>query len=268
MADVKISAQANHVTSFTNKPRFPVADDPTGTPVSGYMDTDDISTIADASAAAAIAALTIGDVLGTATADDGEVVLFDGSGYKLKSSGAAMPDISLLVTGDASVTPGNIAVFDADGYHIVDGGAISSTPSIEILATQFDKTNNTYSIISELSIDVVSGNTYIFRGVLQTTSESAAGINITLGGTCTSSTLFYTLALLDSSTITYLNSSASIFESGVISSNGLTAALIYIDGSITVTGDGAIYPMFSQAVTNVLPSSVLVGSYFKVELVV
>jgi hypothetical protein len=121
MADVKISARVNHVTDFTNKPRFPVADDPTGTPVSGYMDTDDISAIADASAAAAIAALTIGNVSSSGEVSAGNMAVWIDA--DTIEDGGAIPDISLLVTGDASVTPGNIAVFDADGYHIVDGGA-------------------------------------------------------------------------------------------------------------------------------------------------
>jgi len=122
MADTKVSAIANHVTVFTNKPRFHVADDPTGSPVDGYMDTDDISGIADTQAGIAVAAAIATLVTGAASVTDEHLAVFDGDGYTIKDGGA-IPDISTLVTGDATVTPGNIAVFAADGYHIEDGGA-------------------------------------------------------------------------------------------------------------------------------------------------
>jgi hypothetical protein len=122
MAELKISARANHVVDFSNKPRFPVADDPTGTPVSGYMDTDDIGDIATASATIVVAAAIATLVTGDATVTDGNLAVFDADGYHIKDGGAN-PDISTRVTGDATVTPGNIAVFGADGYTIEDGGA-------------------------------------------------------------------------------------------------------------------------------------------------
>lgn len=270
MAEKKISAQANHVTSFTNKPRFPVADDPTGTPVSGYMDTDDISTIADASAAAAIALLTIGNVSSSGAVSAGNLAVWIDE--DTIEDGGAIPDIALLVTGDASVTDGHVAVFDADGYHIKDGGEIVSGSSIKVLTTQFDKTNSTPTEISALSIDVVAGGTYIFRGVFQATCEAAAGVVLGLDGTVVLDDLYCATSTATDATLglngIILRNGILNFPAGLISVGaGETELLLTIEGSFNVATSGTIYPTFAQLVTNVLPSSVLVGSYFRVEKV-
>jgi hypothetical protein len=125
MAEKTIYAETNHITDFTNKPRFPVVDDPTGTPVDGYMDSDDIYNIAEDAADTQIALLgSVGDVVGPAGATDGNIALFDGVTGKLLKDGPA------YVPGLAPVDPSivdNIVVF-ADtagtqkdsGYSIAD----------------------------------------------------------------------------------------------------------------------------------------------------
>lgn len=157
MADTKVSAIANHVVDFTDKPRFHVADDPTGTPVDGYMDTDDIATIADTQAAAAVAAAIATLVTGDASVTDGHMAVFDTDGYTIKDGGA-IPDISELVTGDASVTPGNIAVFGADGYTIEDGGAapnVAGTYTIRTITATDDAESTDQVLICDKSTAMV-----------------------------------------------------------------------------------------------------------------
>ena len=47
MADTKLSAETNHITSFNGDERFIVTDDPSGTPADGYTTISDIAGAAD-----------------------------------------------------------------------------------------------------------------------------------------------------------------------------------------------------------------------------
>jgi hypothetical protein len=244
--------------------------DPTASKVPGYMDTNDIAAIADTQAAAAIAALgALGDVrFDGLTTTPGHVAVFTSADGKLIEDGGAIPAGTGDMFGTASATDGNLMVFDVDGYHAKDGGAASVAPIIKTLTTQFDKTNNTPTSIADLSIDVVAGSQYIFKGVFPSLGEGAAGVRFGLNGTCTYSAFLVTALTVYGVAPYSAAAYESDFSDSVLSTDEAPQYLTMLDGSITVTGNGAIYPMFAQSNTNVLPSSVLVGSFFKVEKVV
>jgi hypothetical protein len=273
MATSTISQIMNHVVDMTNKPRIEVVDDPTASKTPGYIDSDDIATIADVQAAAAIAALgTIGDVrFDGLTTTPGHVAVFTSADGKLIEDGGAIPAGTGDMFGTATATDGNLMVFDVDGYHAKDGGAAPVLPSIKVLTTQFDKTNNSPATITELSTDVVSGGVYIFRGVFQTTSESAGGIYLAclLTGGLSGSPFLCCGYLMDSVNALMLSSYDTTAGGGsLFSTTGMTQALVTFDGYLSAIADGTILIKFSQNVVNANPSSILVGSFLKVEKVV
>jgi hypothetical protein len=122
MADTDISEETNHITDFTNKPRFPAVDDPTNTKVPGYIDTDDILSIASTYTDAEIAALgTLGNVSSSGAVTAGNLAVWIDA--DTIEDGGAIP------TGVAPVDPSvvdNIVVFaDVDGAQKDSGYSIT-----------------------------------------------------------------------------------------------------------------------------------------------
>jgi hypothetical protein len=141
-----------------------------------------------------------------------------------------------------------------DAAWFAAGGAAQQ---VSVLTSQFDKTSNTtLSEVTGLSIDVVAGNTYIFNAVLQTTDGGGGG-KIAINGSCTSSMFIAGFSVFAAAT-----------SLGTVVANGNGLGCVIVEGSITVSASGTLYPEFAQNSSNASASSVLVGSFFKVELVV
>lgn len=122
------------------------------------------------------------------------------------------------------------------------------------VSTQFDKTTDAaLANITGLTATLVAGKTYKFEAVLYTTSNIAGGVKVGLGGTATNTALVYSIRIVNSGTITQGRTTST----GV---TAVTAADIFINGTITVDTGGTFTIQFAQNVSNGTASSVLVGS--------
>lgn len=138
----------------------------------------------------------------------------------------------------------------------------SSSEITKVLTTQFDKTNDTLEAIPGLSMDVVSGNGYMFRGVFRTSSDVAAGAVLGMDGTCAASLFTTANIMIEGNVGVLLNTYVDSLSNTLIGFTAVQNALIIVEGIIIVTDSGTLYPLFCQNASNVSSSSVLLGSTF------
>lgn len=131
----------------------------------------------------------------------------------------------------------------------------------KIVGTQFDKTNTALADVTDLSVNIVSGETYTFKAVLFTTSNVAGGVKAAINGTSTASSIRYEGFATDAGATT--QSRASALGGAVAAVTAVTNALVVIEGVITASGSGSLTVQFAENAA-VSTSSVLVGSYFEV----
>jgi hypothetical protein len=143
----------------------------------------------------------------------------------------------------------------ADGY--------TNWPGQARVSAQFDKTSDTtLANITGLSVDVTAGQTYSFRAVLPTTSNVAGGIKVAISGTATATAIWYE-GLITNAGLTTQGRSAAL--DGAIGVTAVTAAMVVIEGTITVNAGGTLTVQFAQNASNGAASSVLVGGTFTVQ---
>lgn len=134
------------------------------------------------------------------------------------------------------------------------------------VSTQFDKTSSTSpSAITGLSATVVAGRTYEFEAILYTTSNVAGGVKFTIsdGSFVIASAIVYE-AIVYSAAGTVAQTRATSINTEVGGITTVTAALVRITGTLTVTTGGPLKVGFAQNTSSVSASSVLVGSTFSV----
>lgn len=132
------------------------------------------------------------------------------------------------------------------------------------VSTQYDTGSNdtTLDNIPGLSVTLIGGKTYRFRAVLFT-SAAAGGVRAGIGGTCTATAIIYQGINLESGVLITRATALGTTVAGAITA----AAIITIEGMITVNAGGTLTVQFAQQVNNATVSSVLVGSHFTVDLV-
>jgi hypothetical protein len=132
------------------------------------------------------------------------------------------------------------------------------------VATQFDKTSDaTLANVTGLSVNVEASRTYRFKARLYTTSNSSGGVKAAIGGTATATAIIYE-AITHNGAAVSAQTRATSLGTAVGGVTAVTAALIEIEGTITVNAAGTLTVQFAQNASNGTASSVLVGSYFEV----
>lgn len=173
---------------------------------------------------------------------------------------------SIIFTGNRM--DGIIPTINASAQNIRfrDNYGFTSEASVRNSA-QFDKTNDTaLATITGLSVDMSAGQVYEFEATLFVNANVAGGTKYCIDGTCTATAIIYEVMLLEDATLAYTIASRQTALGGVgVGQTGTTAGICKIKGSITVNAAGTLTVQFAQNAANANPSSVLVGSQFKLE---
>ncbi len=135
---------------------------------------------------------------------------------------------------------------------------------------QYDIASSTVLANPGMQVTLIAGKSYKFRAVLVMAAGATGGIEYSVGGTATATTVGWTTTLFNQvSTPAFV---ASAQETGLGAGSQVTAAAdtgytAYIDGVITVAAGGTFGPQFAQKVSNGTNSSMLIGSYLEIQSV-
>jgi len=131
------------------------------------------------------------------------------------------------------------------------------------VTTQFDKTSDvTLANIPGLTSTLIAGRKYRFAADLYTTSNTAGGVQVAIGGTATATSIVYDGFTTNAGVIT--QSRATTLGAAVGAVTTVTAAHIKIEGTIVCNAAGTLTVQFAQNASNGTASSVLVNSTFQV----
>lgn len=134
-------------------------------------------------------------------------------------------------------------------------------------SAQFDKTSDTaLANITGLSVNIVAKKTYEFTVELYTTSNVAGGVKVAIGGTATATTIIYE-GLTTNAGLTTQSRGAALGDT-VGAVTAVTAAKITIKGTIICNVGGTLTVQFAQNASNIVASSVLIGSTFLLNQIV
>jgi hypothetical protein len=132
------------------------------------------------------------------------------------------------------------------------------------VTTNFNATSNTtLADITGLTANVAASGTYKFRAVLYTTSDVAAGVKFSIGGTAIATSIIYETLVTNAGVTTQTRANALAATVGAVTA--VTAAYCVIEGIITVTTAGTLTVQFAQNASNAVSSVVLAGSNFELQ---
>lgn len=167
-------------------------------------------------------------------------------------------DIAQIYCADSAAANANIFARNENGKIERITGLCSR------VSTQFDKTSSTtLGDVTGLSINVEAGRTYIFEAFLMTTSTTNGGVKAAISGTATATSIRYTGQTVSGSSVS--NSRATSLGTAVGAVTSTTNPDITIIGTITVNAAGTLTVQFAQNASHTDTSSVLTGSYFKIQ---
>lgn len=144
---------------------------------------------------------------------------------------------------------------------VTSGGSYNGFYSPAVVTTQFDKNNVTLANVTGLGVAVANARTYQFAATLFTTSDIAGGVKAAINcTTCTASSIIYETAVQQGGANQVIGTSrGAALGTTVGDVTAVTAAVIYIRGTITTSAAGTLNVQFANnAATGT--SSVLVGS--------
>lgn len=127
---------------------------------------------------------------------------------------------------------------------------LSNLPMVgKVLTTPFDNNTDSWAVVPGLSFDVVADRIYSFRYVFQITADVVDGNGFRIGvdGSCVVSA-FSCLGLVTDQTASLRTSFFSNTLSAMQGYLGVNT-LVILEGSLTVTSAGSLYPVFCQGVT-------------------
>jgi hypothetical protein len=153
-------------------------------------------------------------------------------------------------------------------YGSWDGTTIGAGWLVDIgtsrTSAQFDKTTDTVlANVTGLTAPVISGRKYSFVAKLRTTSGSGGGVQVSIGGTATATSISYEGLTTNAGLTTQSRGAALGTAVGAVTA--VTAAYIEIKGTIVVNAGGTLTVQFAQNVSNGTASSVLINSTFEVK---
>jgi len=143
-------------------------------------------------------------------------------------------------------------------------GIVANSGGIKVLAADFVKTTSTaFSDITGLSVDVVSGGTYVFEFSGYVNQTAGGGWAFQGAGTSTRSSSIgtYTATCEEGVLFSYFDPNAQV---GDTTSSPTAPALIYIRGSFVCSGSGTFKLQFAQGVASGT-STLQDGAFFRVQ---
>lgn len=162
--------------------------------------------------------------------------------------GGTTPTLSMVMNDDLQLT-----------------GFLYRSASYLRVQTQFDKVaNTTLGDITNLSATVKASGKYIFEAVLFYDADAVGGQKYAIGGTCTATSIIYSIESINNATNALVITSRQTALSGSSGQAGSTAGVCRISGVIVVNAAGTLTVQFAQNAANGT-SSILVGSYFKID---
>ncbi len=169
---------------------------------------------------------------------------FDFDGKNLTVTG----NMNILPSGDVSVGTGNLRT---------EIGWMISPKAFKVKAADQTVTNSSTLVNdTELTVDLVAGETYQFRFHLYATVNTTSGIKVALGGTSTHTDLISDIRLFDVATFLYAGAvktiSTTVANHQLIGDPGLgstitgTGVIVEINGTTTVNAAGTFLVQFAQ----------------------
>ena len=115
-------------------------------------------------------------------------------------------ELDIVIAGDATATPTASKIPIADGSGKLDGWV--TLPLRAVVTSQFDKTNDAaLANVTGLSVNIVTGKTYIFRAVLFVDANVTGGHQYAVSGTATASAIKYQVnAFSNTTNLSVINS--------------------------------------------------------------
>jgi hypothetical protein len=186
---------------------------------------------------------------------------FGTGALRVLSVGNAVAAPSTGITDGVELWSGDAAAGDANLYTMNEAGYSERlTGLLRVVTTQYDKTNTTLGNVTGLTFNVEAGKKYSFNAILYTTSDVAGGVQAAIAGTATATSIIYEGETHSGGTITQGRGTSLGTAVGAITA--VTAATMYINGTITVNAAGTLTVQFAENAA-VATSSVLVGSRFE-----
>ena len=169
------------------------------------------------------------------------------------------PDVGISRIAAGVLGFGNGAAADISGFFQWGG--------LKRVATDVTWTSNTtISVCSGLNVTVTAGRNYVFEAHLFI-AAGAGGIQCTIGGTCTATSILYDGFLMDDSNQTIKGGGQgtalnAVVASGVLSST--SSGRVIIRGIIAVNAGGALTVRAAQNTSSGTTTTVKAGSWFRV----
>lgn len=126
--------------------------------------------------------------------------------------------------------------------------------------------STTLADVTGLSVNVTAGATYKFTAKLFATATTTEAVRAGIGGTCTATSVRY-IGNVYSLTVSAFGNGVTTFQTSLGNTaanlSNVSAAVITIDGTITVNTAGTLTVMFAQNTSGASVSSVLANSTFE-----
>jgi hypothetical protein len=147
-----------------------------------------------------------------------------------------------------------------DAYNTLDTAVTFGMPVEAVTTTQFNKTSDTtLANVTELSVNVIAGATYVFKAYLPVTSPVTPGIKVAMGGTATWTSVNETSYAYTASAIATVNNTTA--TPGTVLANAAAAyTTIIIEGTVKINAAGTLAVQMAQNTSNGTATSVLVNA--------
>lgn len=198
---------------------------------------------------------------GSATQRD--VVLFDDAGnvqfVVAGTLNAAATDVVSMVGVD-------VAAADRQLYARTEANQANRLTGLSCrVSSDFSVTSSTtLANVTGLTRNVMAGEVYSFRATLFTTSGSAGGVKVAIGGTCTATSIIAQARAIDGSTMATVGTArVTALATAFCDVTAVTAAMILIEGNVAVNAAGTLTIQFAQNASSGTASVVKAGSYLQ-----
>ncbi len=161
----------------------------------------------------------------------------------------------------ATLTAGTgVSITNASGAITV--AATSNVVQMERLTAQVDSTSTTYADATGLSVDLVSGTTYVIEGWLNLVSADTSGSKVKLTGTATGSTVagsFVFNATNGDMSVSAVGTSLPLEQTAIGAAAG--NSIVQFSALIVCNGSGTLKVQYAQNSVQGGTSSIKLGSW-------
>lgn len=146
------------------------------------------------------------------------------------------------------------------------GNAIQGSHFLPVrLATQFDKTNTTLATITGFQFDALAGRIYRIKARLKFTADTAGGIKFALQGSATFTDIRLAIIINSDGALAPNKVDQLVTAGTAVSTTGVTAGNVFIDGTIVVNAAGTVTLDMAEA-SATGTASILAGAVFEYKL--